>query len=107
MDCQSGCPLKSVSFAYFPAADPGSVCPAQGSALMWALMWLVWPRTNRPARAGGQGHGLRRQPGQIQKPRGRVACDHSDYMLRIRLCHSACPRRGASSAVTPAFPFHQ
>jgi hypothetical protein len=48
MDCQSGCPLKSVSFAYFPAADPGSGCPAQGSALMWALMWLVWPRANRP-----------------------------------------------------------
>jgi len=48
MDCQSGCPLKSVSFAYFPAADPGSVCPAQGSALMWALMWLVWPRANHP-----------------------------------------------------------
>ena len=38
MDCQSGCPLKSVNFAYFPGANLDSACPAQGSASMWALM---------------------------------------------------------------------
>ena len=54
MHCQSGCPLKSVSFAYFPAADPGSGCPAQGSALMWALLWLVWPRATHPREPEGK-----------------------------------------------------
>ena len=38
MDCQSGCPLKCVNFAYFPGANLDSACPAQGSASMWALM---------------------------------------------------------------------
>ena len=38
MDCQSGCPLKSVNFAYFPGANLDSACPTQGSASMWALM---------------------------------------------------------------------
>ncbi len=38
MDCQSGCPLKSVNFAYFRGANLDSACPAQGSASMWALM---------------------------------------------------------------------
>src|SRR5208282_1367975 len=38
MDCQSGCPLKGVNFAYYPGANLDSGCPAQGSASMWALM---------------------------------------------------------------------
>jgi hypothetical protein len=38
MDCQSGCPLKSVNFAYFPGANLDWACPAQGTASMWALM---------------------------------------------------------------------
>jgi hypothetical protein len=38
MDCQSGYTLKSIQFAYFPRANLDSACPAQGSALMWALM---------------------------------------------------------------------
>jgi hypothetical protein len=36
MDCQSGCPLKSVNFAYFRGASLDSACPAQGSASIWA-----------------------------------------------------------------------
>lgn len=39
MECQSGCPLKSVNFAYFPGANLDSACPVpEGSASMWALM---------------------------------------------------------------------
>ena len=38
MDCQSGCTLKSVNFAYLPEANLDSECPDQGSASMWALM---------------------------------------------------------------------
>ena len=42
MDSQSGCPLRSVNFAYFPRTNLDRACPAQGSASMWAL--LAGPR---------------------------------------------------------------
>lgn len=36
MDCQSGVPLKSLSFACSLGANLDSACPALGSASMWA-----------------------------------------------------------------------
>jgi hypothetical protein len=44
MDCQLGCQLKAFNFAYFPGANLDSVCPAQGSASMWASMQGPTPR---------------------------------------------------------------
>ena len=54
MDCQSGCPLKALISRISRGANLDSACPAQGSASMWALLWLVRPRATHPREPEGK-----------------------------------------------------